>query len=129
MLSEGYRVTTDHEASHWWFRARRELFVGQVRRAAEELGFPGRPLRLLDYGCGSGFNLAVLSQFGEATGADVPSAPFDGPRRATGRPLLDLTGDLAAHAGCFDIVTALDVLEHLDDDVAGLRRRDRKSVV
>ncbi len=125
MHSEGYRVTTEHEASHWWFRARRELFLAQVRLAADELGFPAERLRLLDYGCGSGFNLAYLSEFGEAIGADVASRPFDGHRNATGRSFLDLEGDLAAQRGRFQIVTALDVLEHLDDDSAGLREMAR----
>jgi 2-polyprenyl-3-methyl-5-hydroxy-6-metoxy-1,4-benzoquinol methylase len=129
MLNEGYRVTAEHEAAHWWFRARRELFLRQVRRAAGQLGFPARRLRLLDYGCGTGFNLAFLSEFGEVTGADVPS-PSPAPshaawQRAGGPPIVDLTGDLTRYAGRFHILTVLDVLEHLDDDLAGLRQMAR----
>ena len=64
MQREGYRVTAEFEANHWWFRSRRDLFLSQVERAARELRSPGRELRILDYGCGTGHNLAVLSEFG-----------------------------------------------------------------
>jgi SAM-dependent methyltransferase len=42
-------------------------------------------------------------------------------RRPHTFPMIDVERDLPAHAAGFDLVTALDVLEHLDDDVAGLR--------
>jgi len=32
MLADGYRVTIEHQQSHWWYRARRDLFL-RVRRA------------------------------------------------------------------------------------------------
>jgi len=122
MQPEGFRVTAAHEARHWWFRSRRDLFLCQVRRAARELGFPARRLRLLDFGCGTGFNLAYLSEFGDACGADRLRPQDRVFRRDDGFEVLDVERDLARHRGAFDLVTALDVLEHLDDDVDGLRR-------
>src|SRR4051812_44830790 len=71
MLAEGYRVTFEHQGSHWWYLSRRDLFLRQVRRAARDLGFPERPLALLDYGCASGFDLPFLAELGIAEGADV----------------------------------------------------------
>ena len=121
MQPEGFRVTAAHEAAHWWFRSRRDLFLGQVRRAARELGFPGRALRLLDFGCGTGFNLRFLREFGDVCGADRMRPQDRGFRHDDGFPLLDVERDLAGHRGEFHIITALDVLEHLDDDVDGLR--------
>jgi SAM-dependent methyltransferase len=121
MHAEGFRVTALYEADHWWFRSRRDLFLLQVSRAARDMGFPDRPLKLLDFGCGTAFNLSFLRQFGEVYGADrfrSEDQPF---RRHTEFPLLDVERDLAGHEGEFDVVTALDVLEHLDDDVDGLR--------
>ena len=53
----GYKVTLEHQSSHWWYLSRRDLFLRQVRRAAQALGHPGRPLTLLDYGCAAGFDL------------------------------------------------------------------------
>ena len=121
MQQSGYRITAAHEAGHWWFRSRRDLFLSQVRRAARELGFPGRPLRLLDFGCGTGFNLRYLREFGDVSGADRLRDRDREIYRADGFPLLDVERDLPRHRGQCDLVTALDVLEHLDDDVDGLR--------
>jgi SAM-dependent methyltransferase len=124
MQREGFRVTAEYELDHWWFRSRRDLFLRQVDRAAHELGFPARPLRLLDFGCGTGFNLSFLRDYGAVCGADR-LRPEDGEfRRQDGFPLLDVERDLAARKGSFHLVTALDVLEHLDDDVRGLRELD-----
>jgi SAM-dependent methyltransferase len=121
MLREGYQVTADFEATYWWFLSRRELFLLQVHRAARELGFPNRPLTLLDFGCGTGFNLAFLAKFGRVYGADVADESLKEFQKTQQFPLIDLKGDTSPYHGLFNIVTALDVLEHIDDDVAGLR--------
>jgi SAM-dependent methyltransferase len=119
MLAEGYKVTLEHQASHWWYRSRRDLYMRQVRRAARDLGHPGRRLALLDYGCAGGFDLPLLAQLGTAEGADVTDALAGGSGGA--HPVHVVPRDLALLRGRFDIVTCLDVVEHLDDDVEGLR--------
>jgi SAM-dependent methyltransferase len=124
MLNEGYRVTLEHQGSHWWYQSRRDLFLRQVRRAARSLGHPEHRLALLDYGCASGFDLPFLAEFGAPEGADV-AADIDtnmpGGTRASAFPIHVLPRDLPALCGRFHVVTCLDVLEHLDDDVEGLR--------
>jgi 2-polyprenyl-3-methyl-5-hydroxy-6-metoxy-1,4-benzoquinol methylase len=125
MHAEGYRVTAEHEATHWWFLSRRELALLQVRRAAGELGYPGTRLRLIDYGCGTGFDLEHLAEFGDVVGADLDTPELRAHWKAGGRTLIDLSKDSSEHAGRFDVLTALDVLEHLPDDVEGLRSMAR----
>ena len=52
--------------SHWWYRGTREICMSLLRPH-----IAGRePLRILDIGCGTGGNLAVLIEFGEARGID-----------------------------------------------------------
>src|SRR3954451_21978669 len=74
MQAQGYRVTLEHQADHWWYRSRRELWLRQVDRAARALGYPARQLELLDYGCAAGVDLPSLARFGAAQGADVADA-------------------------------------------------------
>jgi SAM-dependent methyltransferase len=125
MEYEAYQATAEHEATHWWFLSRRELCLLQVRRAATELGFPQQSLTLLDYGCGTGFNLSFLAEYGQVYGAELIAmvpAPY---WKAADFPLLDLAHDNTPYHGRFDIVTAFDVLEHIRDDVEGLRQIGR----
>ncbi len=122
MRRTGYEVNAEHEATHWWFLARRELIRRQVARAAAARGFPRRHLRLLDYGCGTGFDLALLAEFGTAMGADLSTDAALEFRRPGPYQVLDAERDLGPYAGTFDVVTAFDVLEHLADDASGLGR-------
>lgn len=125
MLREGYEVTADHEATHWWFRSRRELFLRQVERSARALEPRGERVRILDYGCGTGFNLPYLAEHGEVVGCDVADMALGEFGKEAQYPRLDLRQDLSAHHGQFQIVVALDVLEHCDDDVDALRAMGR----
>jgi SAM-dependent methyltransferase len=115
-----YRV----EGSHWWFVGRRRILASFVKRIVESLNTP-HP-RILDIGCGTGANLEMLADFGEAEGVDVSTEALDFCRT---RGLQNVRQGEAEHLPyedrSFDLVTGLDVVEHLDDDVAGLREMRR----
>ena len=113
-----YETYYRHETNHWWFRWRYDLVTRIVA------GLPPtahRPL-MLDAGCGTGQMLKHLQQFGDAIGLDVsgPALGF-----ASSRGTLDLVlGSVTRPPfppGTFDRVFILDVVEHVDDDVAILR--------
>jgi SAM-dependent methyltransferase len=115
-----YRV----EGSHWWFVGRRRILASFVKRIVESVNTP-HP-RILDVGCGTGANLEMLADFGEAEGVDVSTEALDFCRT---RGLQNVRQGEAEHLPyedrSFDLVTGLDVVEHLDDDVAGLREMRR----
>ena len=84
--------------------------------------FPVSRPRILDVGCGTGANLVLLSQFGDAEGVDIsPDALAFCRARGLENVRLGAAETLPYEDGRFDVVTAFDVVEHMDDDVAGLR--------
>jgi SAM-dependent methyltransferase len=124
MQQHTYSIMYAVEGSHWWFAGRRRIIESFLKRICEQLG-PGGP-HILDIGCGTGANLEMLSKFGAAEGVDVSPAALAFCRQ---RGLQNVRQGEAEHLpyddGSFDLVTALDVVEHLDDDVAGLKEMCR----
>ncbi|MGE3520140.1 MAG: class I SAM-dependent methyltransferase, partial [Vicinamibacterales bacterium] len=108
------RATARAEARHFWFRGFR-FFVTPLLQAAAE----GRTdLRLLDCGCGTGNNLALLGRFGYACGFDVTASGLEYGRRAGRDRLVRATaGAVPFQDEAFDIVTSFDVLYSLPDPV------------
>ena len=71
----------------------------------------------LDYGCGTGHLLRRLSMLGSATGLEVSTWAADTARRtAPTCPVFDDPDDLPTDG--FAVLTAVHVLEHLDDTAA-----------
>lgn len=124
MQHHTYAITYEAENKHWWFVGRRRIIAGFVELICRSLKV-SRP-RILDVGCGTGANLEMLSQFGEAEGVDISAQAIDFCRlRGLERVRTGAAEHLPYEDGSFDLLTALDVVEHLDDDVAGLREMRR----
>jgi SAM-dependent methyltransferase len=106
------------EERHWWHASRRDLVADQIRiRYPEYSG-----LRVLDVGCGTGRMLAELRCFGSAYGIDLADEPLSFCRdRGVADVMKASVLELPFEGGCCDIITALDVLEHIEDDRAALR--------
>jgi len=115
-----YRV----EGSHWWFVGRRRILSSFVERIVGKLG-NSRP-RILDVGCGTGANLEMLAHFGEAEGVDVSTEALDFCQtRGLKNVRQGEAEQLPYEDQSFDLVTGLDVVEHLDNDIAGLQEMRR----
>lgn len=134
MRPVNYDVMFDVEDDHWWFVGRRAIVMAQIEEALDgglriaDCGLPGR--RILDIGCGTGATMDQLKRLGEVQGIDLSRIPLNySRRRGHERVLCADAVDLPFADSSFDLVTALDVIEHLADDVRGLReiRRVLKS--
>ncbi len=124
MEQHTYSIMYEVEGKHWWFTGRRHIIAGFVERACRDLG-KVRP-HILDVGCGTGANLQMLSRFGVAEGVDVSVAALDFCRaRGLAKVKQGAAESLPYEDAAFDLVTGLDVVEHLDDDIAGLKEMRR----
>jgi SAM-dependent methyltransferase len=114
-----YRRLDALEGQHWWFAARRRI----LRSAIERFRPQAERLRLLEAGCGTGGNLALLSEFGAVDAFELDD---EARRVAAGKGGVDvrkgmLPDDVPFARGGYDIVAAFDVIEHVKEDVASLR--------
>lgn len=110
------------ERDHWWFAARREIVLAQVGRFLGRPA-PGRERRVLDIGCGAGGMLAFLEAYGRASGVDASAEAVDMARAQGGDVRRGaLPDDIPFADGTFDLITLLDVLEHVEEDARALDR-------
>jgi SAM-dependent methyltransferase len=108
-----------HDSTHWWYRARREILADYLTR----YGALPSDARVLEIGCGTGHNLPMLARFGDIDAIEIDAAARDIASQRLGKPvgeapLPELTG---VAPSSYDLIAVLDVVEHIDDDVGGLR--------
>ena len=124
MEQHTYSIMYEVEENHWWFVGRRHILRSFVARIVASLSQP-RP-QILDIGCGTGANLEMLAEFGAAQGVDVSTEALAFCRtRGLDQVRQGEAEKLPYENSTFDLVTALDVVEHLDDDLAGLKEMKR----
>lgn len=129
MQQHTYAIMRRVEETHWWFTGRRRIIRSFLERLIAEpqtSRSAGQPFRILDVGCGTGANLEMLLQFGEAEGVDIsPDALSFCRARGLESVKQGAAEALPYEHNSFDLLTGLDVVEHLDDDVAGLKEMAR----
>jgi 2-polyprenyl-3-methyl-5-hydroxy-6-metoxy-1,4-benzoquinol methylase len=118
-----YQQHSELERTHWWFRARRQIITDVLRRTVVPTG--GDDRRILDVGCGTGGMLGALAEFGTVTGMEMePDAVAWARQQMDGTGIDVMQGSLpeGIPPKAWDLITAFDVIEHLDDDGAVLER-------
>jgi SAM-dependent methyltransferase len=117
-MSDLLELTGRAEATHFWFRGFRAVVVPAI---ADIVG-DRTDLRMLDCGCGTGYNLKHLLQpHGRAFGFDLHN---DAIRRARShqRPLVRADIErIPFLADTFDLATSFDVLQSVPDDYKALK--------
>jgi SAM-dependent methyltransferase len=147
-MSETVRTLTPQqieEDKHWWFASRTWALLGMLDRvvpghdgsARLTAGSSAGPalstaegevegltagLQVLDVGCGAGNMIHHLSRYGQVKGVEIDPRPIAVARqRGYEVEQGDATQSLPFEAGSFDLVAALDLIEHNKDDMAILR--------
>jgi len=97
---------------HWWYRGRRTI----VRSEIDRLELPPGA-QVLDAGCGSGRELLDLAAYGTVHGVELdPDAAAYAASRGLGEVRVGRVEELPWDAERFDLITCLDVLEHVPED-------------
>ena len=112
-----YREMAELDQKHWWYRARRKVLADLIRREVN----PAADARILEIGCGTGHNFEVLKQFGSVDAVELDDESRAIAEQRLGRMIM--TSPLPELAGVsegYDLIAALDVIEHIDDDAAAL---------
>lgn len=146
-----YEVMFNVEDEHWWFVGRRAIVFALIEDAlgTHAPARAGRGVRqidqqralshhahaalralperqILDIGCGTGATMDHLRRYGQTQGIDLEELPLQFSRqRGHQRVLRASAVQLPFADEAFDLITALDVIEHLADDVQGLRELRR----
>jgi 2-polyprenyl-3-methyl-5-hydroxy-6-metoxy-1,4-benzoquinol methylase len=106
------------EENHWWFEGRRRV----VREVLTRHVLPRASRKILDVGCGAGGMFPLLSEFGAVDGAEYSPDMLERARRKYPMRRIErcaLPDELPE--GTWDLITAFDVIEHLDEPIASLR--------
>ncbi len=115
MDSALFDLNSEMETSHWWFVARRAI----TRAVLESVVPPGKAHKIVDFGCGTGANIAALADDYECVGIDSSAAALEHARRRFPH-VTYLEGiapdDLGEARQGTDAYLVMDVLEHVEDD-------------
>jgi len=115
-----HRYMYEMESYHWWFVSRRSFILSLIR----SINKPSAAI--LDIGCGTGMNIQEFKNVGRAYGFDISK---DAVRFCHKRGMLNVVqasaADICFGDRVFDIVTLLDVMEHLPYQKAALEEINR----
>lgn len=114
-------LTSRVEDEHFWFRGFRAFIEPLVRDAAGRRPNP----RILDCGCGTGYNLHWLAQHGRPFGFDLTPGGLTLARGRGQRVVRASITDIPFGDGTADVLTSFDVLQYVEDDGAVLREMAR----
>ena len=116
-----YRSIYEKEDVHWWFLGRRKV-LGALLDGLE----PRHGRRILDVGCGTGGNFPFLASYGSVEGCDYSEEAIRFCRLRGGPPVrVASIYELPYKDESFDLVTCLDVIEHLRFDLPAFRELGR----
>ncbi len=118
MESKAFTVMADSADHHWWWEGRRRVLASLVSR----LRLPPSA-QILDVGTGTGSNLPMLARYGSIHACEIDEGARNvaAARRLGPVEYGSLPNELPFADRRFDLIALLDVIEHVDDDVAALR--------
>jgi len=114
MEKKEYSRIAKREDFYFWHVGRREILKEALERSLPE---DRRNLEILDIGCGPGGNITMLSDFGRVTGLDNAQEALAFAKTRGFERLLEADATkIPLPSTSFDLISSLDMLEHISDD-------------
>ncbi len=117
-----YKKMDEFETTYWWHIGKLHLLEKLI--SLIKVSIPNKS-EILEIGCGTGIVSKTLSKYGTFTGIDMSEHAIEASKEkgVTNLILGDInTMDIKPLVGKFDLVLALDVLEHIQDDCLAIRK-------
>lgn len=106
MNNDVYIRQAAENKNHWWFESRKEIIKNFLKKKLK------KKIKILDFGCGVGINIDMLKLFGVVTAFDKNRLAIKQVKNKTRVKILHRFNQLKK----YDLVVALDVIEHIDND-------------
>lgn len=113
-----YELEESSKGNHWWTKGRQEIVLSLLLNITPSL----TSLNILDVGCGTGITLNSLQQIGctNLQGVDDNITAIEYCNNKTLPIQQANVYKLPFGDGCFDVVLAMDVMEHVQDEQKAL---------
>jgi len=114
-----YRIFFEIQKKHWWFVTKKEIVLDTIERYQTK----SNDTKVLDIGCGSGLMLSALQNVGQTFGMDMSDEAI-GFSKEIFRGKVErgsLPDKIPYPENFFNLITALDVIEHIDQDIDALK--------
>lgn len=112
MDAQEYEKLYEFEQSYWWHIGRRVILKSLLRRFLKN-----KKNQILEIGCGTGGNLKTLNNWGQSLGLDSSKKALEFCRqRGFNNVVFGKAEQMNFPDESFDLVVALDVLEHIKED-------------
>ncbi|MDP3734294.1 MAG: class I SAM-dependent methyltransferase [Nanoarchaeota archaeon] len=119
MDKKEYETLFNLEEKYWWFVGQRSV----VTKILQQHYATRKDLSLLDVGCGTGINITMLQQFGNAHGCDIATEAMEFCQQRGLEITKSDVMNLKFFDKTFDVVTALGLFYHkaVTNDVKGMK--------
>jgi SAM-dependent methyltransferase len=114
-----YRIFFEVQKKHWWFVTKKEIVLDTIDRHLNKQG----DTKVLDIGCGSGLMLNALEDIGQTFGMDMSDDAISFSKEIFNGKVEKgfLPDQIPYEENFFNLITALDVIEHVDRDIDSLK--------